>query len=279
MSDVFLKLSEELKNARLSSGLSTEQIVRRIKIDPHFLRKMENGDFSFLPDIFLKPFLKEYALAVGLDPQVILKKFELAKKGEDYSLIPEQELTSPAGKESKDDLPKRISTVVVDAGISNPEPEVSSRTSHQKVYLLAAAGLILLVFLAVYLLFIKKSDQIIITNQNVDELFQEENRFSEEPAESKFFSSDSLYLEIAATDSSWIEVTIDDNKTSEYYLRSGNKINVSSTDNFVITIGNSRGISLLLNNEPVNFKKDSGLVVRMKIDRNGFVYLAPPKRQ
>ena len=54
-----------------------------------FLEAMENGDFSFLPELYVKAFTKQYAKAVNLDEDVIIKKYEASKKG-----IPYEEETS-----------------------------------------------------------------------------------------------------------------------------------------------------------------------------------------
>ena len=71
---MFSKLAEELKLAREKSQLTPEYIAQKIKIDLKFLRMMEKGDFTFLPDIYIKAFLKEYARMVGLDENLIIKK-------------------------------------------------------------------------------------------------------------------------------------------------------------------------------------------------------------
>jgi len=52
------KLSQELKNARTRSGISLQQLASKTRIDLRFIESMEDGNFSFLPDLYVKSFLK-----------------------------------------------------------------------------------------------------------------------------------------------------------------------------------------------------------------------------
>jgi len=76
MNMMFQQLAEELVKAREEIRLTSEQVAVKIKMDLKFLLKMESGDFSFLPDIYLTAFLREYAKCVGLNDQTILQKYK-----------------------------------------------------------------------------------------------------------------------------------------------------------------------------------------------------------
>lgn len=78
------KFAEELKAARLKSDLTLEQIAAKTRIDLKFLEAIENGNFHFLPELYVKAFLREYFNLVGLNEQISFKKFEAAKKGKQY---------------------------------------------------------------------------------------------------------------------------------------------------------------------------------------------------
>ncbi len=78
---MFDKLAEELKEARIKSNLTLKQLSVRTRIDLKFLEAIEEGNLSFLPDLYVKAFIKEYADVVGLDPEIMLKKYEAAKEG------------------------------------------------------------------------------------------------------------------------------------------------------------------------------------------------------
>ena len=59
------KFSEELKEARIKNGLTLQQIAAKTRIDLKFLENLENGNFAFLPELYIKAFIREYAKLVG----------------------------------------------------------------------------------------------------------------------------------------------------------------------------------------------------------------------
>ncbi|MDH7605836.1 MAG: helix-turn-helix transcriptional regulator, partial [Melioribacter sp.] len=78
-SEALIKFAEELKFIRVEKGISLQQISNHTKIDIKFLQKIEEGDFNFLPEIYVKAFIKEYAQTLELDPYDVIKKFVEAK--------------------------------------------------------------------------------------------------------------------------------------------------------------------------------------------------------
>jgi cytoskeletal protein RodZ len=88
------KLADELKEARKKTGLSLLQVSAKSKIDLKFLEAMEKGNFSFLPEIYVKAFIKDYANIVDLNPDMMLKKYDAFKMGRNYE-PPEPVLAPP----------------------------------------------------------------------------------------------------------------------------------------------------------------------------------------
>ena len=81
------KFAQELKKAREKAEVTLQNLSARSRLDIKFLQAMENGDFSFLPEIYVKAFIKDYAKFIGLDENEIIKKYEAAKKGKDYNKV------------------------------------------------------------------------------------------------------------------------------------------------------------------------------------------------
>jgi len=77
---MFDQIADELKNVREKQGLSLAQVANKSKIDIKFLEAMEQGDFSFLPDLYVRAFVKNFARTVGLNENRIFKKYEAAKQ-------------------------------------------------------------------------------------------------------------------------------------------------------------------------------------------------------
>ncbi len=102
---MFDQLAEELKEARIKNNLTLKQLSTRTRIDLKFLEAMEEGNLSFLPDLYVKAFIKECAGVVGLDPDIMLKKYQAAKEGLPYEESDEQGTTEPEVKEEKNAPP------------------------------------------------------------------------------------------------------------------------------------------------------------------------------
>ena len=55
-----------LRELRNSKGITLDQISDSTKIKIKYLEKMENGDFSFKSDVYIKLFLKEYLKCIDI---------------------------------------------------------------------------------------------------------------------------------------------------------------------------------------------------------------------
>lgn len=66
-----------LRNAREKRGISIRQISDQTKVGTGLLEALENGDVSRWPGgIFRRAFLRSYAEAIGVDPDMVLKRAE-----------------------------------------------------------------------------------------------------------------------------------------------------------------------------------------------------------
>ena len=66
-----------IKQLRKSKGLTLDQISNSSKIKKIYLEKMERGDFSFKPEVYVKLFLNEYLKYIDLDKsESILQEFD-----------------------------------------------------------------------------------------------------------------------------------------------------------------------------------------------------------
>ena len=104
------KYAEELRGEREKKGITLQQMAAKTRIDIKFLEAIDNGNFSFLPELYVKAFLKQYARVIGLDEQEMVQKYADAKGGkledrdEEKSIL-EQNVDVENGKEiEKDNL-------------------------------------------------------------------------------------------------------------------------------------------------------------------------------
>jgi len=253
MNMMLQQLAEELVKAREEVRLSPEQVAVKIKMDLKFLIKMENGDFSFLPDIYLKAFLKEYAKAVGLNEQSILQKYKHAKEGK----APTEKFEEKEIEKVPSPSPAAPILITDDHLQTTYSPEKKfSFTKNQ----LLAAGTAAVVVLAVliYWFLIRQNADTIVTERPYEESVQEnKERYEEDstPADSSAVAaaSDSLVLSVASKDSSWLRVNFDDGPVKEYFLYPKTSIEIKAASKFSMTVGNPGAVTFLLNNQPLQF--------------------------
>jgi len=75
------KYAEDLKLFRESKKITLLQIANETKIHISNLERIENGDFNFMPQPYIRAFLKQYIRCLGLDEKETLYNFDLAKSG------------------------------------------------------------------------------------------------------------------------------------------------------------------------------------------------------
>ena len=69
---------EELKKQRISQDIELNEISNRTKINLEYLESIEQGNFDFLPYIYVRLFLKAYCIEIGLDYNDSLKNLDKA---------------------------------------------------------------------------------------------------------------------------------------------------------------------------------------------------------
>jgi cytoskeleton protein RodZ len=71
-----ISIGEELRTARITRGLTIEQISAVTRISPRIVRAIEADDLQSVPGgVFIRGFLRMYAREVDLDPEDVVKRF------------------------------------------------------------------------------------------------------------------------------------------------------------------------------------------------------------
>ncbi|MBE0551091.1 MAG: DUF4115 domain-containing protein [Ignavibacterium sp.] len=292
------KFADELRQQREKSGLTLQQMATKTRIDLKFLEAIDQGNFSFLPDLYVKAFLKQYAKAIGIDENIALKKFEAAREGKEFDPNPPapieevKQAEAPKVESPKTEAPKPIeqSTAPLKSYVDDhkQKSDEDESKSNSQLMVFGLSGVVLIIVAAlVYFFVFNKSDKIIVEETPIEEVIEQGNQryIEEEPAEQIIgdstmvpVSSDSLYLTFYAKETSWVFVVLDNNRTQEFTLSPNSKFSVTASREFKATIGNSGGVTLQLNNQSVDFTGRVGSVRHFKLDKTGIVYLnAPPK--
>lgn len=127
---ILTELGSRLKEARLAKGYSLDDLQEITKIQKRYLQAIEEGNYSIMPGTFyVRAFIKQYAEAVGLDPEQILTLFQHEVPGEPAEQVTQSMSQSPSRRKSS-------------KGPSNKMLEAMPK------YIVAAFIIVILVFVA-----------------------------------------------------------------------------------------------------------------------------------
>lgn len=280
------RFAEQLRKARLKKGVSLQQMAARTRIDFKFLEAIDNGNFSFLPELYVKAFIKQYAKSVDLDEQETIKKFEAARAGkvidddEPKSLLEQKieiSVTQPVSEKGK-------STPIFDgSALASKTPGKSDEKKKKLRVLIYAAGIIL-TGVIVFVALMNRSSTIVVEELPYEKVLEEtKDRYQvKEEIEDSIpvaFNPDSLTLQFAnadSLDSAWVMVIYDDLKKEDFLLYPKKTKTIKAADNFKFTLGNSGIILIRLDNQLLNFDGKKGSVRHYEITRNGIKRLNSP---
>lgn len=271
---MLIDFAEELKAARISKDLSLHQIAVKTKIDYKFLEAMESGDFEFLPEVYVKAFLKDYLKVLEVDQKTYLKKYETAKFGNVYSEKKEAGKPGETEKPEAEPVQERQPLSSFDAIRRYKrlgEEGSALRRRKSRIYYTAATSVLFLAAV-LYIFFFRSEDELVIPETPYEEVIGESEtgsgtqEFSE--TQGRTAAGDSLRLTISASDTSWIRITVDDSRTEEFLLFPQSQKVISAVSNFKIIFGNAGAIGLTLDGKPLTFRSKRA-VQRIRIDSSG----------
>lgn len=124
---------EDLKKTRENKKITLQELVLKTRLSMHVFEKMESGDFNFEIPTYIRAYLKQYAVGIEENPEVILKDYDLAKAGKyqtkvfeevKVTEVPKIEEPKPEVKqEIKIEVPKKEEiTEPVKQGKEEPKP-------------------------------------------------------------------------------------------------------------------------------------------------------------
>lgn len=248
--------SDELRKARETQNISLEDLTASTRISVRFLKAIEEGNFSVLPQTYIRAFIRDYAREVGLNPDDIIRKFEQVQKTQQETIAD-----------------KKVSL--------NVQPVVKARLPRRKgatqTAVLITITVILIIALAISVWFFnweKKSEVKEIPFQNAIE--EQEARPTENVDTSKFIGpqlppennpelyihSDSLTLTATATESAWISVIMDDKLKKEILLLPNKSAQWKAMNRFKVTVGNAGSTVFKLDDKVIGSLGKRGAIIR-----------------
>ncbi|KUO63332.1 hypothetical protein APF79_10030 [bacterium BRH_c32] len=279
MNELLKNFGDELKSLREEKGISLQQVYNKIRIDVKFLSAIESGNFEVLPEIYIRAFIKEYALYLNLDVSETIKKFDQAKKGYivNQDLPPNESHSETINKPKKEFINE---TEAVDSISKNnlETKTISLGTLKLEKKTFLSALLIAIIFLvagtiAVFLL-IDSEPKIINDNSYSENNTESESRYEEiqKPVLNEMsapLSPDSLALSISATKATWIKVSADRRELFREVLTPDHPIEIKADTLFEISIQFPAVIIAKLNGKNLGVLASANELWHIKIDSTG----------
>lgn len=241
-------IGEKLRKARKEQNKTLADITRQTKISASQLRLLEEENFKFLPETYVKSFLRTYAVSLQLDADAIINEYNQMRQQEKTKQAEREEQAQAAAGESGNRLLE---------------------------WSLGIAGLILLIGLILLYVSYKST----ITNHHTGAIKPEEfeNNHTTTPESPTPIARDGedggslLNLQITATEEVWLKVTTDNRDIEEYTLVPGSSITLSANDRYEILVGNAGGIHLKYDDREVGKLGASGVPMRLVITDQGII--------
>lgn len=249
------EFGQELRAQRAARNVSLVDIAAETRINQKFLEAIERGAFSVLPQAYIRAFLREYASAVGLSPDDVLRQFEAAGGSPSPAPAPRPETASAAP-----------TPATAAGGSAIP---ISIRTY-------AAGGVVLIAIATAVLLLLngaEPSTPVSTGEIPFDRVIRETEaavpadtvaRFAAVPP-TRAAAVDSLTLEIATIDSVWINIVVDERTAEDYLFAPNRRRTWKARERFTLTMGNAGGATFRLNGKDLGALGRRGAVLRNSV--------------
>ncbi len=282
------KLSDELREAREKKELTPEILAKTIKMDLKYLKRMEAGDYSFFPDVYLKAFIRSYAKAVDLNAELYAKKFVLAREGRSIDEAeaaptvqirhPDAQPRQPADDKTplKENVPQFSQPTLVKSYEEQKEqsPKTRRRLNVMQKRILIFGGIsFLIIVLVTYGVYRANLNQTIVYEGPATTTPEEigKSRYEENPRETLIRTDDSLVLRMEFSDLCWVRVIPDSiigESSENTFNKNSDPAEYKAAKNFIVSIGNPPALRLLLNNKDLAFEKNSNNPIRLLVTKD-----------
>jgi cytoskeleton protein RodZ len=273
-------IAETLAHQRELKGLTIAQLSAKTKISERFIEAMEKGDFSFLPMVYVRAFLRNLAGELGLDPEVMVRQVaSLSESGK----TEEKVVSSVLAEESAASL--TIADVRTVDGESKPVHPGSMPASDQpKDYrMVIVSGISVLAILLIALFFILNRPKDEAPLFDAGTIVEKPEPMPTAKADSSNLIpldvqseqaqnlEDQLNLTIQTIDTAWVRIVYQDSLVDEGMFAPGGGRNWISYNQFYLKIGNAGGVHLFLNGQDLGMAGARGRTASLRIDKTGLV--------
>ncbi len=239
-------IGDELRRARERKKASLNDVAKRTKINPVYLQSIEEGEFSFLPEPYVRAFIRAYAQEVGLEPSTMLKPLDRVRERphEAKPVVPVQ------------DASKGPSLSAIFARLKG----LFSKPKGLSLWLIIG-GVVLVGLVAVYV-------------RNYEGLFGTRTvpvRSAAQRVTADAHSPTELLLQIEWLAETWAQVAADDSTLTEGLYKAGERKSWRAHGHFQVKAADGAAVVMFLNGAPLGRLGDKGKETSVRIERQGIV--------
>jgi len=271
MSTSLDNFAKELKAKREEKNITLSDIYQRTRISANYLEEMEKGNFDFMPDLYVRAFIRKYADAVDFSSEEAIKMFDAALKGISVEELAERDVSGKSEKKSS----------IEDGTSEKPDYDELAKKSNNQIPIIIFLVVIVLLVLS-YFLYFQNGNEEIIVEPKIEEILDERKVVDDTPrfevkkentlVTKEISKVDSLSLKINAIDTAWLRIVIDKEKNDEFILYPNRSKILKAESEINLLLGNAGGVELFLNGKNLNFDGKKGEIRNISIDANGIHY-------
>ena len=271
MSTSLDNFAKELKAKREEKNITLSDIYQRTRINANYLEEMEKGNFDFMPDLYVRAFIRKYADAVDFSSEEAIKMFDAALKGISVEELAERDVSGKSEKKSS----------IEDGTSEKPDYDELAKKSNNQIPIIIFLVVIVLLVLS-YFLYFQNGNEEIIVEPKIEEILDERKVVDDTPrfevkkentiVTKEISKVDSLSLKINALDTAWLRIVIDKEINDEFILYPNRSKILKAESEINLLLGNAGGVELFLNGKNLNFDGKKGEIRNISIDANGIHY-------
>jgi transcriptional regulator with XRE-family HTH domain len=255
----------KLREERKKLNLSIKDVAEKTKIRPHLIEKMENGDFAFLPPVYISSFIKTYSELLNIPKKDVQEALDSLKATPEKAKSPEK-TSKPKKLEFSDDVVEE--KVPEKPYQKKQQPEKYRQPKLMSYLLYTALGLTIVAL--IYITFFSgdsapNSD--FPSQQDIQQIVPDTTVIRTNEGLRDFYAQpDSIQLEAIATDTAWLSITIDGKKNEQLTMYPDMRMSWAAYEYFILSIGNEGAVTFIRNGETLKpFGKKGSVVRNVKI--------------
>lgn len=256
-------IGETMRRERVRQGLDLQTVSQNTKIGTRMLKAMEAGDFAKLPGgVFTRSFVRQYAIALGLDPVYVEAELsQMQAQADDKNRPPERTM-------------ERSRSLFA-------ESMVESKSIWSSLVWVAVA---ILVCGGVYFIMEQRKAEPPVTVERAEpkttapvpqevkqEAAQEPKPVADaaQPVAPPPIGTGSLQVILSASEQSWVSISVDGKVQFSGILHANDKREVHADQRVKVIAGNAGGIDISLNGKTIEALGPKGQARTVELTRAG----------